>query len=90
MILIGKKRTELILAWFHSYLILISVLQEKEIKVLQEVVQQLNDPARLLANGFISPQLEALKTENAKLKYQITHLKRVGTFTIDWQLFIFI
>ncbi|KAL5012715.1 hypothetical protein ScPMuIL_011266, partial [Solemya velum] len=49
---------------------------EKEIKVLQEVVQQLNDPARLLANGFISPQLEALKTENAKLKYQITHLKR--------------
>ena len=38
----------------------------------------LQDPQKLIANGIISPELEKLQTENSKLKFQITHLNRVG------------
>ncbi|WAQ99945.1 SYRC-like protein, partial [Mya arenaria] len=49
---------------------------EAEIATLEAEIAQLQDPARLLANGIVSPQLEVLRTENAKLKFQATHLER--------------
>lgn len=53
------------------------VCQEAEIANLEAEIAQLHDPQRLLANGIISPQLEALRAENAKLKFQVKHLERV-------------
>ncbi|KAH3834680.1 hypothetical protein DPMN_108013 [Dreissena polymorpha] len=53
-----------------------AIQAEAEIAALEAEIQQLHDPQRLLANGIISPELEKLRTENAKLKFQITHLER--------------
>uniref|UniRef100_K1PFK8 Uncharacterized protein n=1 Tax=Magallana gigas TaxID=29159 RepID=K1PFK8_MAGGI len=50
---------------------------EAEIKRLEEEIQTLQNPQKLLAEGVVSPQLEALQNENSKLKYQINILKRV-------------
>lgn len=58
--------------WFSS------VHQEAEIKRLEEEIASLQNPQKLLAEGVVSPQLEALQSENAKLKYQIEILKRVS------------
>ena len=55
--------------------------QEAEIAHLEAEIEMLQDPQKLIANGIISPELEKLQTENAKLKFQITHLQRVC-----WQL----
>lgn len=52
--------------------------QEAEIKKLEEEIATLQDPQKLLAEGVVSPALEALQNENAKLKYQINTLKKVG------------
>ncbi|KAK3606391.1 hypothetical protein CHS0354_042030 [Potamilus streckersoni] len=49
---------------------------EAEIANLEAEIAQLQDPARCLADGVISPELEALQTENAKLKFQILQLER--------------
>nr|XP_022324296.1 arginine--tRNA ligase, cytoplasmic-like [Crassostrea virginica] len=49
---------------------------EAEIKRLEEEIASLQNPQKLLAEGVVSPQLEALQSENAKLKYQIEILKR--------------
>ncbi|XP_060066767.1 arginine--tRNA ligase, cytoplasmic-like [Ylistrum balloti] len=49
---------------------------ETEIRHLEEEIKCLQDPQRMLADGIISPELEKLRTENSKLKYQINHLKR--------------
>ncbi|XP_062570274.1 arginine--tRNA ligase, cytoplasmic-like [Saccostrea cucullata] len=49
---------------------------EAEIKRLEEEVATLQNPQKLLAEGVVSPALEALQTENAKLKYQINMLRR--------------
>lgn len=49
---------------------------EVEIKRLEEEIAILQDPHKALAAGIISPELEKLQTENAKLHYQINHLKR--------------
>ncbi|XP_033742647.1 arginine--tRNA ligase, cytoplasmic-like [Pecten maximus] len=49
---------------------------ETEIKHLEEEIKRLQDPQRMLADGIISPELDKLRTENAKLNYQINHLKR--------------
>jgi hypothetical protein len=40
-------------------------------------VEVLQDPAKLAASGVVSPAVEKLHTENAKLQYQLNHLKRV-------------
>ncbi|XP_052795865.1 arginine--tRNA ligase, cytoplasmic-like [Mya arenaria] len=53
-----------------------AIQAEAEIATLEAEIAQLQDPARLLANGIVSPQLEVLRTENAKLKFQATHLER--------------
>jgi cell division protein FtsB len=53
------------------------IKQEAEIEALEAELSQLQDPQRLLANGIISPQLATLRAENAKLKYQVSHLERV-------------
>ncbi|KAK3100743.1 hypothetical protein FSP39_024553 [Pinctada imbricata] len=53
-----------------------NVLQEAEIKKLEDEIALLQDPQRMIANGVVSPALEVLQTENAKLMYQINHLKR--------------
>lgn len=52
-------------------------LQEAEIVALEAEIAQLQDPQRLLANGIVSPELEMLRAENAKLNFQIKHLERV-------------
>ncbi|XP_048773290.1 arginine--tRNA ligase, cytoplasmic-like [Ostrea edulis] len=49
---------------------------EAEIKKLEEEIATLQDPQKLLAEGVVSPALEALQNENAKLKYQINTLKK--------------
>lgn len=54
-----------------------SFLKEAEIEALEAEIRQLQDPQRLLANGIVSPQLESLRAENAKLKYQVSHLEKV-------------
>ena len=51
--------------------------QEAEISALEADLAQLSDPQKLLADGIISPELEALRAENAKLMFQVTHLDRV-------------
>ncbi|XP_053399886.1 arginine--tRNA ligase, cytoplasmic-like isoform X2 [Mercenaria mercenaria] len=51
-------------------------IREAEIAALEAEISQLQDPQRLLANGIVSPQLEALRVENAKLKFQVSHLER--------------
>jgi len=38
-----------------------------------------------LTDSAMSPELERLLVENSKLKYQITHLKRVRDITIECQ-----
>ncbi|XP_061183616.1 arginine--tRNA ligase, cytoplasmic-like [Saccostrea echinata] len=49
---------------------------EAEIKRLEEEVATLQNPQKLIAEGVVSPALEALQNENTKLKYQINMLKR--------------
>ena len=58
------------------------LLQEAEIQKLEEEITLLQDPQRLIANGVVSPALETLQTENAKLLYQINHLKRVRMYLL--------
>lgn len=53
------------------------ILQEAEITRLEDEIAILQDPQKALAAGVISPELEKLRSENAKLRYQINHLKRV-------------
>jgi len=38
-----------------------------------------------LTDDAMNPELEKLLTENSKLKYQITHLKRVCCITLEYQ-----
>ena len=45
---------------------------------LEAEVSLLSDPERLLAEGCVTPELEKLQAANSKLKFQITHLKRVS------------
>ncbi|XP_076118257.1 arginine--tRNA ligase, cytoplasmic-like [Mytilus galloprovincialis] len=49
---------------------------EAEITRLEDEIAILQDPQKALAAGVISPELEKLRSENAKLRYQINHLKR--------------
>lgn len=55
-------------------------LQESQIAELKQQIQELQ-------NGGIEdweqvpPELEKLQTENQKLKYRISHLKRVGLYS---------
>lgn len=49
---------------------------DAEITRLEEEIAILQDPHKALAAGVISPELEKLRAENAKLHYQINHLKR--------------
>ena len=65
------------------------ILQEAEIARLEEEIAILSDPQKALAAGFISPELEKLRAENSKLKYQINHLKRVGLAlkSTSWNFF---
>ncbi|CAH1777479.1 unnamed protein product [Owenia fusiformis] len=49
---------------------------EAMIGLLEKQVANLQDPEKLLATSAITPELEALQAENAKLKYQMNHLKR--------------
>ena len=57
--------------------------QEAEIARLEAEISMLQDPQKLIANGIISPELEKLQAENSKLKFQITHLNRVGKNVIS-------
>jgi len=43
---------------------------------------ELENGDSVLANDVVNPEIERLLTENSKLKYQITHLKRVCFFTV--------
>jgi len=54
---------------------------------LEEEIAILQDPHKALAAGVISPELEKLQTENAKLHYQINHLKRVSMSYIRIMVF---
>jgi arginyl-tRNA synthetase len=49
---------------------------EAEIKMLEASIRELQKGTFLLTDDYISPELEKLRTENSKLKYQITHLRR--------------
>ncbi|XP_013389986.1 arginine--tRNA ligase, cytoplasmic-like, partial [Lingula anatina] len=49
---------------------------EKEIASLESEIARLKDPERLIAEDSVTPELDKLRTENAKLKFQIVHLKR--------------
>ena len=51
--------------------------QEAEIKLLLEEVERLKNGNIEVTDDNITPELEKLRTENSKLKYQINHLKRV-------------
>ncbi|KAK0042697.1 arginine--tRNA ligase cytoplasmic [Biomphalaria pfeifferi] len=48
---------------------------EKEIDRLQSELLAASDPQALLKEGYASPELEKLRVENQKLKYQLNHLK---------------
>ncbi|RUS81499.1 hypothetical protein EGW08_010755 [Elysia chlorotica] len=49
---------------------------EKEIERLQAEIDLLSDPAQLKKEGLVSPDLEKLRVENQKLKFQLKHLKQ--------------
>ncbi|XP_023931228.1 arginine--tRNA ligase, cytoplasmic isoform X2 [Lingula anatina] len=49
---------------------------EKEIASLESEIASLKDPERLIAEDSVTPELDKLRTENAKLKFQIVHLRR--------------
>jgi hypothetical protein len=63
-----------------------SLLQETEIKSLENAIAELKSGSITLSEDDVSPELEKLISENNKLKYQIVHLKRVRKFT--WCLLI--
>jgi len=42
-----------------------------------------------LAESAVNPELERLLVENSKLKYQITHLKRVRNVTVQFSKVVF-
>ncbi|CAL1526025.1 unnamed protein product, partial [Lymnaea stagnalis] len=48
---------------------------EKEMERLQAELAAVSDPAKLLSEGYASPELEKLRVENQKLKFQKNHLK---------------
>jgi len=49
---------------------------EKEIERLQSELVMISDSKQLMAEGLASPELEKLRTENQKLKYQLNVLKK--------------
>ncbi|KAK3738241.1 hypothetical protein RRG08_039652 [Elysia crispata] len=49
---------------------------EKEIEQLQAEINLLSDPTQLQKDGLASPELEKLRVENQKLKFQLKHLKK--------------
>lgn len=49
---------------------------ETEIRALEASIAELKNGKFALTEDFITPELEKLLTENSKLKYQITHLRR--------------
>ena len=51
--------------------------QEQEIVQLRKEIEILQDPTKFQASGVVSPAVEKLQLENAKLTYQLDHLKRV-------------
>ena len=51
--------------------------QEQEIVQLRKEIEILQDPTKFQASGVVSPVVEKLQMENAKLTYQLDHLKRV-------------
>ena len=52
------------------------ILQEAEIAKLQTAINSIKEDGGHLKNE-VTPELDKLRTENAKLKYRIKHLKRV-------------
>ena len=61
--------------------VIISTFQERDIKQLLLEVKALEQSASSATSGTVddedSPKLAALKLQNAKLKYRITHLQKV-------------
>ena len=51
--------------------------QENEIKSLEAEIAFLKEGKLSLDEDLISPELAKLRTENNKLKYQMTHLQKV-------------
>jgi len=45
---------------------------------------ELENGDNALADDTVNPELERLLTENSKLKYQITHLKRVCYVAVEY------
>ncbi len=45
---------------------------------MEREIELLKDPNRAAAEMDVTPELEKLRSENSKLKYQINHLKRVS------------
>lgn len=57
------------------------LVQEAEIKLLENAIADLQNGVVTLTEDDTSPELDKLITENNKLKYQIVHLKRVRQIT---------
>ncbi|GFN79452.1 Arginine--tRNA ligase, cytoplasmic-like [Plakobranchus ocellatus] len=49
---------------------------EREIEHLQAEISASSNPAQLIKDGLASAELEKLRVENQKLKFQHNHLKR--------------
>ena len=54
------------------------LFQEGEIAELERQVVLLKENGVAAVDGEVTPELDKLRTENSKLKYQINHLKRVS------------
>ena len=61
--------------------------QEQEIVQLRKEIEILQDPTKFQASGVVSPVVEKLQLENAKLTYQLDHLKRVWYWLLLPQAF---
>lgn len=72
----------------RKYVQSILCFQEKEIDQLKAEIKVLQDSSNVPDVGSVSSAVEKLQTENAKLTYQLNHLKRVVFFIPKIHVFI--
>ena len=63
--------------------------QEAEIQHLETSIMEIENGIGAVTPDTMNPEVERLLMENGKLKYQITHLKRVCDIAVQYQSFQF-
>jgi len=58
--------------------------QEEEIQRLEASVMELENGCGAVMDDAVNAELERLLAENSKLKYQITHLRRVSDVAVQF------